>query len=327
MPKAFLTGITGQVGSYLAELLLARGYEVHGLIRRSSTPTTERIDHILDSISLHYGDLADGTNLARLLSWIKPDEIYHLAAQSHVKVSFSAPEFTIDVGATGTMRLLEAVRVAGLTNSVRFYNASSSETFGGNYCPSTGYTEQSPFYPRSPYGVAKLAAFWATKNYREAYGMFAANGIVFNTESPRRGEDFVTRKIARAVARIEWGLDKTLKLGNLEARRDWSYAPEVAEAIFRIARHEKPDDFVIATGVAHSVQEFCEAAFAYRGLNWKDHVVFDESLLRPSEVNVLIGDAGKAKRQLGWTPKVGFGELVKIMVDAEIEKIENGSAL
>lgn len=327
MKTAFLTGITGQVGSFLAELLLKNGYLVHGLVRRSSTLNTSRIEHILGQVSLHWGDLSAGTNLVEILNRVRPDEVFHLGAQSHVRVSYDAPEYTFDVGATGTMRLLEALRVAGLSKTTRFYNAASSEIFGGIKCPETGYTEESAFHPRSPYGVSKLAAYWATKNYREAYGFFGANGIVFNTESSRRGEEFVTKKIARAVARIEWGLQDHLTLGNLEARRDWSYAPEAAEAIYRILQHDRPDDFVIATGIAHSVEQFCEAAFQYRGLNWREHIVFDETLLRPAEVDVLIGDSSKARRQLGWEPKVSFGDLVMEMVDAEIENIENGNAL
>lgn len=319
MKKVFLTGVTGMIGSHLADALIAEGCQVHSIVRRASTPSTERVP---EGVTLHYGDLADGTGLVRILEQVVPDEVYHLAAQSDVKVSFDAPEYTMDVGATGTIRLLEAIRVAGL--HPRIYNAATSEMFGGLNTPDTGYTEQSLFHPRSPYGVAKLAAYYATKNYREAYGFFACNGIVFNSEGPRRGENFVTQKIAKAVARIEYGLQDLLFLGNLDAKRDWSYAPEVADAIVRITRHNEPDDFVIASGEAHSVQDFVEAAFAYRGLEWRKYVRLDVDLLRPSEVPFLLGDASKAKRQLGWTPKVKFGEIVKIMVDAQVEKIENG---
>lgn len=324
MKRALISGITGQVGSYLAELLLDKGYEVHALVRRASASNTSRIDHILDRLTVHYGDLSDGTNLSRLLADIGPYEVYHLGAMSHVKVSFDLPEFTFDVGATGTMRLLEAVRSSGLSD-IKFYHAASSEMFGGLNCPSTGYTEESPFYPRSPYGVAKLAAYWATRNYREAYGLFAANGLIFNSESSRRGDTFVTKKIAKAVARIEYGLQDKLLLGNMQASRDWIHARDAAEAMYLILQQEKPEDFVIASGVSRTVEDFCRMAFEYRGIdNWQDLIEFDAGMIRPAEVNFLRGDSTKARTQLGWTSKTSLEEIVVEMVDYEIEQIENG---
>lgn len=329
MKTALVTGITGQVGSFLAELLLERGdYYVHGLTRRASTPNTARIDHIVERLTLHYADLNDGTNLSRLMEKIRPDEAYHLGAQSHVKVSFDVPEYTFDVGATGTIRLLEAIRNAGLTHTTRFYNAASSEMFGGRNCPLTGFTEESPFLPRSPYGAAKLAAYWATRNYREAYGLFAASGLIFNSESLRRGDTFVTRKIARAVARIEYGLQEGLLLGNMKASRDWIHARDAAEAMYLILQQENPEDFVIASGVSRTVEDFCRMAFEYRGIdNWKDLIEFDPSMLRPSEVDFLLGDSTKARTKLGWVPKTSLEEIVVEMVDHEISLIEDGSAL
>ncbi|MBX6371704.1 MAG: GDP-mannose 4,6-dehydratase [Acidothermus sp.] len=317
---ALITGITGQDGSYLAELLLAKGYQVHGLIRRASTFNTERIDHIYQDphdpevrLRLHYGDLHDGTGLVNLLRAIEPDEVYHLGAQSHVKVSFAMPEYTGDVTGLGTIRLLEAIRASGI--STRFYQASSSEMFGAAPPPQN---ERTPFHPRSPYGVAKVYAYWAVVNYREAYGMFAVNGILFNHESPRRGETFVTRKITRAVARIQAGLQEKLYLGNLDARRDWGYAPEYVEAMWRMLQADEPADYVIATGESYSVRDFAAMAFAHAGLDWEKYVEIDESYKRPAEVDHLLGDASKAKAELGWEARVKTPELARIMVDADI---------
>jgi GDPmannose 4,6-dehydratase len=317
--KALITGITGQDGSYLAELLLDKGYEVHGLIRRASTFNTERIDHLyLDPHSpdarlfLHYADLADGSGLVRLLHRVNPDEVYHLGAQSHVRVSFDMPEYTGDVVALGTTRLLEALRDAELTP--RFYQASSSEMFGATPPPQD---EETPFYPRSPYGAAKVYAYWLTRNYREAYGMFAVNGILFNHESPRRGETFVTRKVTRAVARIAEGLQSELYLGNLDAVRDWGYAPEYVEAMWRMLQAETPTDYCVATGTAYSVRDFVQLSFAAADLDWEKYVKLDERYLRPTEVDALIGDASKAKELLGWEPKVLTPELATVMVDAD----------
>ena len=322
--KAFITGITGQDGSYLAELLLSKGYEVHGLIRRASTFNTARLDPIYDDphcdarrLFLHYGDLSDASALARLIGKIQPEEVYNLAAQSHVRVSFDSPEYTADITATGTVRLLEAIRETGIRP--RFYQASSSEMFG--LVQEVPQTERTPFYPRSPYGCAKVFSYWATVNYRESYGLHASNGILFNHESPRRGETFVTRKITRAVAHILAGLQDKLYLGNLEARRDWGYAREYVEAMWLMLQQDKPDDYVIATGETHSVDEFLTAAFAYAGLDREKHVQIDARYYRPAEVDLLIGDASKARRQLGWAPKTRFPELVKLMVDADIEFI------
>jgi GDPmannose 4,6-dehydratase len=322
MKRALITGITGQDGSYLADLLLEKGYEVHGIIRRASTFNTSRIDHLYADphvngvrMFLHYGDLSDSVNLVKLLYELKPDEIYHLGAQSHVRVSFDIPEYTSDVTAVGTIRILEAIREVGLHS--RFYQASSSEMFGK--AQQVPQTEKTPFWPRSPYGVAKAFAYWATVNYRESYGLCASNGILFNHESPRRGETFVTRKISRAVAAIKQGLQKELFLGNLEAKRDWGYAPEYVEGMWRILQHGEGDDFVLATGETHSVREFVETAFSHVDLDWKQFVKHDPHYERPAEVDLLIGDASKAEKILGWKPKVRFHELVRIMVDADME--------
>ncbi len=332
MKKALITGITGQDGSYLAELLLDKGYEVHGLIRRASTFNTGRIDHLYQDphingtrLFLHYGDMADSSNLGRLIYEIQPDEVYNLAAQSHVRVSFDSPEFTGDVDALGTMRLLEAIRLTGRAGVTRFYQASTSELFG--LVQEVPQRETTPFYPRSPYAVAKLYSYWAVRNYREAYGLFAANGILFNHESPRRGETFVTRKITRAVGRIKMGLQDKLFMGNIEAKRDWGYAADYVEGMWRILQHSKPDDFVLATGEMHSVREFLEAAFGAVDLDWHDYVDYDARYMRPSEVDQLLGDASKAKRELGWEPRVRFKELVKIMVDADLKLAEREKRL
>ena len=323
MPKkALITGITGQDGSYLAELLLSKGYEVNGIIRRASTFNTGRLETIYSDphsgnsrLSLHYGDLGDASALARLIGKIQPDEIYNLAAQSHVRVSFDCPEYTTDITATGAVRLLEAIRETGI--KPRFYQASSSEMFG--LVQEVPQTEKTPFYPRSPYGCAKVFAHWITVNYRESYGLHASNGILFNHESPRRGETFVTRKITRAVAHIKAGLQNKLFLGNLDARRDWGFAKEYVEAMWLILQQEKPDDYVIATNETHSVREFLELAFAHAGLDYKKYVEIDPRYYRPAEVDLLIGDYTKARKKLGWEPKTKFNELVKLMVDADIE--------
>jgi GDPmannose 4,6-dehydratase len=322
--KALITGITGQDGSYLAEFLLNKSYEVHGLIRRSSTFNTERIDHIYADphdpkakLFLHYGDITDSGQLTNLIYNIQPNEIYHLAAQSHVRVSFDMPEFTGDVTGIGTTRLLEAIRRSGI--KTRFYQASSSEMFGDAPPPQN---EETSFKPRSPYGAAKVYAYWMVRNYREGYGMFAVNGILFNHESPRRGETFVTKKITRAVARIKCGLQDKLFLGNLEAKRDWGYAPDFVKAMWLMLQQNKPDDYVIATGETHSVREFLEEAFKYAGLDWKKYVEIDKRYFRPLEVEFLQGDASKAKKKLKWAPKVKFKELVGIMVDADIKNLE-----
>lgn len=325
MKRALITGITGQDGSYLAELLLSKGYEVHGLIRRSSTFNTSRINHIyvdphhVDArLFLHYGDLSDGARLVTLLAQIKPDEVYNLAAQSHVRVSFDEPEHTGNTTGVGSIRLLEAVRMAGL--DCRFYQASSSEMFGATPPPQN---EETPFYPRSPYGAAKVYSYWITKNYREAYGIFAVNGILFNHESPRRGETFVTRKITRAVARIKAGIEDHLYMGNLDAIRDWGYAPEYVEGMWRMLQVDEPEDFVLATGGNYSVRDFLTVAFEHAGLNWEDHVRFDERYLRPTEVDALIGDPSHAERKLKWKAGVHTPELARIMVDADIEALEH----
>jgi GDPmannose 4,6-dehydratase len=314
--KAFITGITGQDGSYLAELLLSKGYQVHGLIRRASTFNTQRIDHLYvdphnpeAKLFLHYGDLSDGTRLATLLGDIQPDEVYNLAAQSHVRVSFDEPEHTGETTGLGTIRLLEAIRQAKVP--ARFYQASSSEMFGAANPPQSETTE---FYPRSPYGAAKVYSYWITKNYREAYGMHAVNGILFNHESPRRGETFVTRKITRAVARIAAGLQSELYLGNLDARRDWGYAPEYVVAMWKMLQVDEPEDFVIATGTDYSVKDFVDICFQTVGLSWQDYVRFDERYLRPTEVDSLVGDATKAQTKLNWAPKVHPEKLAEIMV-------------
>jgi GDPmannose 4,6-dehydratase len=319
MKKALITGITGQDGSYLAEQLIEKGYEVHGLVRRSSSFNTGRIDHLYRDpheqgvrLVLHFGDLTESSRLAKLVYEIQPDEVYHLGAQSHVRVSFDTPEYTSDAVGMGTVRLLEAIRETGV--STRFYQASSSEMFGAAPPPQD---ESTPFHPRSPYAVAKVMAHWITVNYRESYGMFAATGILFNHESPRRGETFVTRKITRALARIEAGLQEKLYLGNLDAKRDWGYTPDYTDAMWRILQADEPDDYVIATGEMHSVREFLDEATAHLGMNWEDVVEFDERYLRPAEVDALQGDPSKAREKLGWTPTVGFKELVQIMVDAD----------
>ncbi len=320
---ALITGITGQDGSYLAELLLEKGYQVHGLIRRSSTFNTSRIDHLYQDphvrgsrLHLHYGDL-HGSDLANLLRQVQPDEIYHLAAQSHVKVSFEMPEYTGDISGLGTVRLLEAIRTSA--SKAKFYQASTSEMFGASPPPQN---EDTRFYPRSPYGAAKLYAYWSTVNYREAYGIFGCNGILFNHESPRRGETFVTRKITRAVARIKAGLDDKVYLGNLEAIRDWGYAPEYVECMWRMLQADEPTDFVVATGVPCTVKEFCEHAFGHVGLNWEDYVEIDHRYDRPTEVDSLIGDASKAHAVLGWKAETLAPELARIMVDADIEALK-----
>jgi len=324
--KALITGITGQDGSYLAELLLSKGYEVHGIIRRASTFNTSRLEHLYTdphtreaALKLHYGDLSDASALARLIGRITPDEIYNLAAQSHVRVSFDNPEYTTDITATGAVRLLEAIRETGI--KPRFYQASSSEMFGK--AREIPQRETTPFYPRSPYGCAKVYAYWITVNYRESYGLFACNGILFNHESPRRGETFVTRKITRAVAHIVTGLQDKLYLGNLEAKRDWGYAREYVEAMWLMLQQAKPDDYVVATGESHSVREFLEAAFAHAGLDWRKYVEIDPNYYRPTEVDLLVGDASKAKKQLGWEPKTKFNDLVKLMVDADMQMVKD----
>jgi len=326
--KAIITGITGQDGSYLAELLLGKGYEVHGLIRRSSTFNTDRIDHIYQdphvpnpNLFLHYSDLTDGSRLVTLLNEIQPDEVYNLAAQSHVRVSFDEPEYTGDVTGLGTIRLLEAIRALGL--DTRFYQASSSEMFGATPPPQN---EDTPFYPRSPYGVAKVYSYWITKNYREAYGIFASNGILFNHESPRRGDTFVTRKITRAVARIAAGQQSELFMGNLDSVRDWGYAPEYVEAMWRMLQHDTPEDFVVATNTAYTVKDFLQLSFEHVGLDWEKYVKFDERYLRPTEVDSLIGDAGKAQELLGWTPTILTPRLAAIMVDADVKALELGGS-
>ncbi|MFD9750682.1 GDP-mannose 4,6-dehydratase [[Kitasatospora] papulosa] len=329
---ALITGVTGQDGSYLSELLLEKGYTVHGLIRRSSSFNTERIDHIYQgpeeanrSFVLHHADLSDGVALVNLLRDIQPDEVYNLGAQSHVRVSFDAPLYTGDVTGLGTVRLLEAVRASGI--ETRVYQASSSEMFGASPPPQN---EKTPFHPRSPYSVAKVYSYWATVNYREAYGMFATNGILFNHESPRRGETFVTRKITRGVARIKAGLQDRLHLGNLDAVRDWGYAPEYVEAMWRMLQCDTPDDYVVATGEGVSVRQFLEYAFEHAGLDWAEHVRHDPKYERPSEVDALIGDASKAEELLGWKPEVKSRELARIMVDADIRLLSDqltGSAV
>lgn len=324
MPKALITGITGQDGSYLAELLLNKGYEVHGIMRRASTFNTGRINHLYTDphvngvkFFLHYGDISDSTNLIKLLYNLKPDEVYHLAAQSHVRVSFDIPEYTGDISGIGTVRILEAIRETGI--KAKFYQASSSEMFG--MVREIPQKETTPFYPRSPYGCSKVYAYWITVNYRESYNIFACNGILFNHESPRRGETFVTRKITRALAHIKAGIQDSLYLGNLDAKRDWGYAKEFVEAMWLMMQQEKPDDYIIATGETHTVREFLEEAFSYAGLDWKKYVKVDPRYFRPAEVDVLIGNADKAKRKLGWQSKMTFKELVRLMVDADIELV------
>jgi len=323
--KALITGITGQDGSYLAELLLSKGYEVHGIVRRASTFNRGRLNEIYSDpqlsetrLFLHYGDLTDGS-LVRLLDRLQPEEIYNLGAQSHVRVSFDNPEYTTDVNATGTVRLLEAIRESGI--KPRFYQASSSEMYG--LVQEVPQTEKTPFYPRSPYAVSKVFAYWMTVNCREAYEMHATNGILFNHESPRRGEGFVTRKITRAVAHIKAGLQNKLYLGNLDAKRDWGYAKEYVEAMWLMLQQDQPDDYVVATGETHSVREFLEESFGYAGLDWTKYVELDPRYMRPSEVDILIGDASKAKRQLDWEAKIKFKDLVKLMVDADIQLLKD----
>ena len=324
--RALITGITGQDGSYLAELLLSKGYEVHGIIRRASTFNTGRLDSIYDDphsgksrLFLHYGDLSDASALARLIDKIQPDEIYNLAAQSHVRVSFDSPEYTTDITATGTVRLLEAIRETGI--QPRFYQASSIEMYGK--VRDVPQTEKTPFYPRSPYGCAKVYSYWITVNYRESYGLHASNGILFNHESPRRGETFVTRKITRAVAHILAGLQDRLYLGNLDAKRDWGYAKEYVEAMWLMLQQDQPDDYVIATNETHSVREFLGAAFSHVGLDWKKHVEIDPRYYRPAEVDLLVGDWNKANQRLGWAPRTKFVDLVKLMVDADIKLLQD----
>ncbi len=322
---ALITGVTGQDGSYLCELLLGKGYEVHGLVRRSSSFNTARVDHLYEDphqpdrrFVLHHADLDDGSGLVSLLRSIQPDEIYNLGAQSHVRVSFDIPIYTAGITGLGTLRLLEAARAAGV--DARFYQASSSEMFGSTPPPQN---EQSSLHPRSPYGCAKVYAYWSAINHRESYGSFVSNGILFNHESPRRGETFVTRKITRAVARIQAGIQKTLYLGNLDATRDWGYAPEYVEAMWMMLQMSEPDDFVVGTGTAHTVRSFCEAAFAHVGLDWTDYVRFDPKYTRPAEVDALVADASKIYKVLGWKPRVTMHELVQIMVDADVTLLED----
>jgi GDPmannose 4,6-dehydratase len=321
--KAFITGITGQDGSYLAELLLSKGYEVHGLIRRSSSFNTARIESIYnhENLKLHYGDLSDAGRLTTLMAIILPDEVYNLGAQSHVKVSFDMPEYSMDIDATGTLRLLEAIRAVGLEQTCKFYQASSSEMYGK--VVEIPQTEHTPFYPRSPYGCAKVASYWLTVNYRESYGMFTCNGILFNHESPRRGETFVTRKITRAATRIKLGLQDELVLGNLSASRDWGFAGDYVEAMWLMLQHNKPDDYVVATGETHSVQEFCDLVFTKLDLDYNKYVRIDEKYYRPAEVDILLGDPAKAKKQLGWKPKVSFNGLIDMMIESDLKLAHN----
>jgi GDPmannose 4,6-dehydratase len=323
MRRALITGITGQDGSYLAELLLSKGYEVHGLVRRSSIAAMPRLEHIRDGLHLHHGDLADGNGLSRIVRETQPHEVYNLAAQSHVHVSFGQPAYTADVTGAGVVRLLEAIRDTQdyTGQEIRFYQASSSEMFGK--VVETPQRETTPFYPRSPYGCAKVYAHWQTVNYRESYGLHASCGILFNHESPRRGEEFVTRKIARAVARIAAGKQAYLSLGNMDAKRDWGWAPDYVLAMWLMLQQSEPWDYVVATGETHTVQEFAQAAFECVGLNWQDHVRVDDNLKRPAEVDVLLGDPARAREWLGWTPTVGFSELVARMVDAEVKALRH----
>ena len=326
--RALITGITGQDGSYLAELLLAKGYEVHGLIRRASTFNTARIDHLYSDphlvgtrLFLHYGDLSDGSRLVTLLDSIRPHEVYNLAAQSHVRVSFDEPEYTGNTTGLGSIRLLEAIRMIGL--DCRYYQASSSEMFGATPPPQN---EDTVFYPRSPYGAAKLYSYWVARNYREGYGLYAVNGILFNHESPRRGETFVTRKITRAVARIVAGEQDAIYMGNLDAVRDWGYAPEYVEAMWRMLQHDEPQDYVVATGTAYTVRDFLRFSFEHVGLDWEKYVQFDERYLRPTEVDALVGDASRAEESLGWTAKVLTPRLATLMVDADIAALESAGS-
>ncbi|MBC2607371.1 GDP-mannose 4,6-dehydratase [Pelagicoccus albus] len=327
MKRALITGITGQDGSYLAELLLSKGYEVHGVIRRASTFNTARIDHLYQDphvngvkLFLHYGDLADSVQMVKLLYDLQPDEIYNLGAQSHVRVSFEIPEYTGDIVGTGAVRILEAIREANLVTKTRYYQASSSEMYGK--AQEVPQTEKTPFWPRSPYGCAKMYAHWLTVNYRESYDLFACSGILFNHESPRRGETFVTRKITRAATRIKLGLQDKLYLGNLDAKRDWGYAKEYVEMMWLMLQQDQPDDYVIATNETHTVKEFVQETFALLDLDWEKYVDYDDRYERPAEVDLLIGDPAKAKKQLGWEPKVKFKELVKIMTEADLELAE-----
>lgn len=324
MKKALITGVTGQDGSYLAELLLEKGYEVHGIIRRSSSFNTGRLLHIFKEVqepgvglNLHYGDLSDASCLEKLIDAVEPDEVYNLGAQSHVRVSFDEPIYTTDIVAMGTLRLLEAIKNVGAARHIRFYQASSSEMYG--MVQEVPQTESTPFYPRSPYGCAKVYGFWQTVNYREAYGLHASNGILFNHESPRRGETFVTRKITRGVARILKGDTSKLYMGNLDAKRDWGYAKDYVEAMWLMLQQESGDDYVVATGKTWSVRDFLERAFTLAGLNWEDHVEIDSRYFRPTEVDLLIGSPAKAKEKLGWEPQTSFDELVRIMVKADVE--------
>jgi GDPmannose 4,6-dehydratase len=331
MKKALITGITGQDGSYLAELLLAKGYEVHGIIRRSSNFNTQRIDHLYvdphrkTNLHLHYGDLTDSVALVKLIYKLQPDEVYNLGAQSHVRVSFDVPESTGDIVGLGTQRLLEAIREAGIIEKVRFYQASSSEMYGK--VQEVPQTETTPFWPRSPYACAKVYGYWLTVNYRESYGLHASNGILFNHESPRRGETFVTRKITRAATRIKMGLQDKLYLGNLDAKRDWGFAGEYVEMMWLMLQQAQPDDYVVATNETHSVREFCQETFRLLDLDWEKYVDYDKRYERPAEVELLIGDPAKAKRQLGWEPKVRFKDLVKLMVDADLKLAEHEAKL
>jgi GDPmannose 4,6-dehydratase len=333
MRRALITGITGQDGSYLAELLLSKGYEVHGIVRRASTFNTDRIDHLYRDphetgtrLTLHHGDLTDGAVLRRIIRQVQPDELYNLGAQSHVRVSFDEPEYTADAVAMGTLRLLEAVRdeVKALGRAIKLYQAGSSEMYGAAPSPQN---ETTPFYPRSPYAVAKVAAHWYAINFREAYGLHVSNGILFNHESPRRGETFVTRKITRAVGRIKAGLQDKVYLGNLDARRDWGYAGDYVQAMWMMMQGDSPADYVVATGESHSVREFLEEAFTYAGLDWERHLEFDPRYLRPTEVDDLRGDASRIRRELGWAPRVGFSELIRAMVDADVALAEGERSL
>lgn len=327
MKSALITGITGQDGSYLAELLLEKGYDVHGIIRRASSFNTDRIDHIYDNenLTLHYGDLTDSTALVKLLYELSPDEIYNLGAQSHVRVSFDVPESTGNIVGLGAQRILESIRDAGLVDKVRYYQASSSEMFGK--VQEVPQTEATPFWPRSPYACAKVYAHWLTVNYRESYGLHASSGILFNHESPRRGETFVTRKITRAATRIKMGLQDKLYLGNLDAKRDWGYAKEYVEMMWLMLQQDQPDDYVVATNETHSVKEFCQATFAALDMDWEQFVEYDKRYERPAEVELLIGDPAKAKKQLGWEPKVKFKELVEIMVESDLELAKQEKAI
>jgi len=325
MKKALITGITGQDGSYLAELLLARGYEVHGIVRRSSSFNRERIEHLIQdpaidgrTLFLHYGDMSDSSALNRILEKVGPDEIYNLAAQSHVRISFDMPEYTGDVDGIGVTRLLDAIREVGLAGACRFYQASTSEMFGSSPPPQN---EETPFHPRSPYAAAKLYAHWMVVNYREGYGMHASSGILFNHESPRRGRNFVTRKVAVAAARIRRGMQATLSMGNLDTLRDWGHARDYVEAMYLMLQQPAGDDFVIATGVTHSIRDLLDRAFGRVGLDWREHVRIDPRFLRPTEVDALRGDSGKARRILGWVPRISFEEMIDEMVDAELEAL------